>query len=270
MKTMRRPVVRILAISIFLLVLYMVSKILYIGYYIYSRNLLVGDSVINFSYLFKEIFYDGDYDRGYDLNNSVVFDVGANMGLFSLWINDKFSNMKVHCFEPLPVLYKICEHNLKSNERSNNKFYVHNIGLSNKDEIITMNYFPNANGLSTATNDMDDKSNKLKDGYSYIVKKGTEKSIAVNVKMMLAKKFIIENNIQHIDFCKIDVEGFELAVVEGFGDFVNIVDVFIIEVEKYRKDNLKKILDRLENFDVSILNEQANWCMITARRKRSS
>jgi FkbM family methyltransferase len=248
----------------------MVSKIFYIGYYIYSRNLLVGDSIMNFSYIFKEIFYDGDYDRGYDLNNSVVFDVGANMGLFSLWINDKFSNMKVHCFEPLPALYKICEHNLKSNEKSNNKFYIHNIGLSNKNEIVTMNYFPNANGLSTATNDMDDKSNKLQDGYSYIVKKGTEKSIPVNVKMMLAKKFIIENNIQHIDFCKIDVEGFELAVVEGFGDFVNIVDVFIIEVENYRKDNLKKILDHLENFDVNILNEQANWCMITARRKRSS
>jgi hypothetical protein len=124
-----------------LYILYYIYIILYVIYFIKTKNLKIGEGFINFAYIFKEIYINGDYNIGLNLNNCTVFDVGGNMGLFSLWINDHYSNMNVYVFEPIPATYKLCLHNITTNKKSNNNFTINNFGLSNKNEIVKMNYY---------------------------------------------------------------------------------------------------------------------------------
>lgn len=48
-----------------------------------------------------------ELDRG-----DTVFDVGANIGLFSLWLYEKLHfDLNIYAFEPIPVLYEILKRN---------------------------------------------------------------------------------------------------------------------------------------------------------------
>ena len=53
----------------------------------------------------------------------------------------------------------------------------------------------------------------------------------IEVDMICMKDFIAQNNISHIDFCKIDVEGMTWEVLDGFGKEISVVDCFQIEGE---------------------------------------
>lgn len=50
-----------------------------------------------------------------------------------------------------------------------------------------------------------------------------ENKIILNIKT--AKSYINENNIKNIDFLKIDTKGYELSILEGFGDFLKNIKI---------------------------------------------
>ena len=99
----------------------MTRNIIRATFYAYTHKLKTGKNFLNYVYMFKGIFINKEYDINVDLNNKVIFDIGANMGLFSLWINDNFKNTEIHCFEPVPELFNILEHNIKVNAKNNNQ-----------------------------------------------------------------------------------------------------------------------------------------------------
>lgn len=63
------------------------------------------------------------------------------------------------------------------------------------------------------------------------------------LEIKTAKDYIIENNIQYIDFVKIDTEGFELSVLKGFGDFLNKVKIIQFEYGGTFLDNGIKLIE---------------------------
>ena len=223
--------------------------------YILTNNIKYGESIINFGYIYREIFNDGDYDLNLNLDNKIIFDIGTNMGIFGMWINDKYKNSTIHCFEPIDTLYKIAKHNINYTNNKNNKFIINNIGLYNESKTDIINYYPNANGLSTIKNDMDDKVNKFDVGFiKSIIKNRLSNVEKKEIKLVTMKEYIDFFNIKHIDFCKIDVEGVEKEIIEGFYEYIDIVDIFVIEVENYRLNNTNNILKYLGNFDITIKN----------------
>lgn len=108
---------------------------------------------MNFAYIFKDIFINKEYDTKTDLNNKIIFDVGGNMGIFSLWINEHFHNVKVYCFEPIKELIDIAKHNIQHNIKHHNEFIFNNFGLSDKIGEIQITHYPYSNGLSTIKED---------------------------------------------------------------------------------------------------------------------
>jgi hypothetical protein len=65
--------------------------------------------------------------------------------------------------------------------------------------------------------------------FYYILKKG--------------KDYIINNNIKNIDFLKIDTEGYELKVLEGFEDYLSNIKIIQFEYGGTFLDNNTKLFD---------------------------
>ena len=65
----------------------------------------------------------------YKNNKSVVVDIGANNGLITQYLFDKFS-CTIHCFEPNPYCFEI----LKKIFKKNAKVKLYNFAVSNSVE----------------------------------------------------------------------------------------------------------------------------------------
>jgi 31-O-methyltransferase len=65
------------------------------------------------AFLYEEIFKGDAYGRhGLDVSDgATVFDVGANIGLFSAALAQRRRNLKLHLFEPVPSTFAILERN---------------------------------------------------------------------------------------------------------------------------------------------------------------
>lgn len=132
--------------------------------------------------------------KKYINNSSVVFDIGANTGLFTEEILSLYPKAKLHLFEP------VTEYFLQSlNKFQNNKnVTINNYALADKKDIVEM---------------WVDRENL---GWNTMVsKKRTYGMRSTNVPMDTLDNYCSKNKIDKIDLIKIDVEGAEYRVIEG-------------------------------------------------------
>src|SRR5689334_5145958 len=86
--------------------------------------------------VYREIFELETYDQqGIVLNaGDCIFDIGANIGLYTLKLAQTCADVKVYAFEPIPALYAILEHNA-AQYAPNAKLFP--VGLGAKDGKAT-------------------------------------------------------------------------------------------------------------------------------------
>lgn len=128
--------------------------------------------------------------------DSITFDVGANLGWYTLNILKDVETRKVYCFEPIKETYNKLDENLKLNEIKN--YEVYNCGLYKENEILEFFYDVVASGASSMA-DLRELDTTKK----------------VTCKVIKLDDFVKEKKINRIDFIKCDVEGSELFVYEG-------------------------------------------------------
>lgn len=159
----------------------------------------------------EELFYRNIKDRIY-----TIFDVGCRS-------DTEFNSFEgeVHYFDPVNEFIE----NLKKQPNNNKLSFYNNFGLGNDDKESY--YYPRYQSFynRTISCNISDESNK----------------IVLNIKK--AYNYIIEKNIDNIDFLKIDTEGYELNVLEGFEDKLNIVKIIQFEYGGTFLDNNVKLID---------------------------
>jgi FkbM family methyltransferase len=128
--------------------------------------------------------------------NSVIFDVGANIGLTSVLFSRVPENSKVYSFEPGPQAYSCLLQTMQRNKLP--VLNAYNFGLSDK-----------AGKLSFFEADMLAGSYAITDAHPH----GGLANTTINVVSI--DDFVNEHNIQRLDLIKIDVEGFEAEVIKG-------------------------------------------------------
>ena len=149
-------------------------------------------------------------------NINVIFDVGCRSD--SEFIN--FSG-EVHYFDPINDFIE----NLKNQKNINKISYYNNFGLGEENKQLY--YFPRYQSFYNRINScgINDELNKI----LLNIKKGNE--------------YVIENNIKTIDFLKIDTEGYELQVLQGFDDFLENIKIIQFEYGGTFLDNNIKLID---------------------------
>jgi FkbM family methyltransferase len=149
-------------------------------------------------------------------NINVIFDVGCRSDSNFIYFNGE-----VHYFDPVEEFIE----NLKNQKNINKKSYFNNFGLGNDNKELY--YYPKYQSFYDRVNSchISDDSNKI----LLYIKKGID--------------YVDSKNIKNIDFLKIDTEGYELDVLQGFEDFLENVKIIQFEYGGTFLDNNKKLID---------------------------
>ncbi|HZF10313.1 MAG TPA: amino acid adenylation domain-containing protein [Thermoanaerobaculia bacterium] len=99
------------------------------------------------AYLYVDVFVHKTYDRAgirYP-EQGVVFDVGANIGLFTLYAKDRAPGLTVYAFEPVPPLFDV----LRRNTESLQNVHRFDFALSDREGTAALTYYPTLSGMSS-------------------------------------------------------------------------------------------------------------------------
>ncbi len=143
----------------------------------------------------------------------VAFDVGANVGHWSEAALAAWPNCKVHAFEIAPPTAERFKTRLAA-DISNNRVIFNDIGLSDCSDEIDMYYYPGNDELTSH-----ERRHAQHPAEKFVGIVGT------------LNKYTSDNNIDHIDFLKIDIEGHEFKVMQGGSDLIANGKVSCIQFE---------------------------------------
>lgn len=204
----------------------------------YDDSILIRCDLKNF--IEKQLFFQG-MQRG-DLGvyfyikknltkEKVFLDIGAAIGTFSL-IAAKLAK-KVIAFEPLSFHYNRLKQNIELNKFDNIETYQFALGDSCRDVEICI-------------------PDSVNTGMSHIVSKTSEnnlmKSNIQSIKMITLDYFVKKYNVDRIDLIKMDVEGFELNILEGADKTIKkFKPEIIMEVNSSHLNRFGKKLENLFN-----------------------
>lgn len=209
-------------------------------------------------YIYSEIFIEKGYlKNGIVINKGdSIFDVGANIGLFSLFVNQIQENLKVYAFEPIQPIFEILQENIRLHSLHNVSLF--NYGLSSKENLEKIfTFYPNMAGNSTA-NPLDKLDQR--DAMNAVMEQEQVEyffeNVQVNGKLKTLSSVINELNVEAIDLLKIDVEGEEYEVLKGLeGDDWSKIKQVVAEV--YDKNGrLEEIQKLLKTYDFDVIIEK--------------
>lgn len=165
-----------------------------IGSKIEAEKILEKDFEETFMEIFLKEIRQGD----------IVFDIGANIGLYTLPSVLKLNTTgKVFAFEPVPLWFQRLKENIELNRFTSDQVISFKVGLSDRDEHSEM-VIKDIQGSGMGS---------IKPGYKDILSE--KESAVVPVYLVRGDDFIQANKIPPPNVIKIDVEGAELAVLQG-------------------------------------------------------
>lgn len=151
-----------------------------------------------------------------------IIDLGANVGLFSLYVSPVAE--KIFAVEPTPSHFSLLTELLKLTDKQNIETYQLAIGVSDGEADFHIH-----EGNSTMNSFVKHRTNHHSD-------------VSVKVKTQTLNSFIDTLNLtSNVGFVKMDIEGFENEVIfePSFEDAVKKIDAMYVEVHDF--DELGKM-----------------------------
>src|SRR5262245_11794139 len=107
-----------------------------------------GLSALDTGLVYRDIFEEGYLRHGVTVHDGdCVFDVGANTGLFLVYLNQVCGSARVFAFEPVPAIFRVLGHNAGRCRRLDVRLF--NVGVSRRPGPAVFNYYPRLSCAST-------------------------------------------------------------------------------------------------------------------------
>ncbi len=230
-------------------------------------------------------------------DGDTIFDLGANIGLFALWVSEKCKNVTIHAFEPIVETFDILKRNVALHSLN---VKAHNVGIGGESGMIEFTNYVNMSMISTMCPDEGKLRGILRDGmvdayfkvlplplaiifFLLPVRKWRVGLANVFLNPLMAKKkvrckvetlteVIRRENVTAIDLLKIDTEGNELEILNSLkdSDWAKIRQL-IVEIHKpeVELDTIRNLI-AARGFEVKIDNSsvanEGELFMLYARR----
>ena len=169
-----------------------------------------------------DVHYQNRY-RWYVYNNiprkRVMIDIGANIGIFARPSAEQFEH--VICFEPVFKNFEVLQKNLETYSNVE----LHNLGLSNRDQTATFEF-------QTL------KCGHTKQVEEFVPNPEFEQHTG---ELTTLDRF----NFESVDWIKIDVEGFENAVLDGSRDTIKRNRPWLLIEDNGQQDQHRQWLNDL-------------------------
>jgi FkbM family methyltransferase len=183
-------------------------------------------------------------------NNFIFWDVGANIGLYSIYNTLKNTNSKTICFEPSTSNLRVLSRNISINNLENS-IKIFSIPLTNKENrFLTMNEGDFIEGGAL---------NSFGENFNFEGKKFTSKN-----KYQLfgtTINYLLKNNLLEVpDYIKIDVDGIEHLILEGASEYLENKKIksLSIEINENFMDQYQKVIAIMKKNGFKILHKKHN------------
>mgnify|MGYP000846951829 FL=1 len=193
-----------------------------------------------YSFLKKKISKDMD----------ILIDVGAHHGDTINEFLDIFSIKKIYAFEPSKKNFiKLRKKVEKIKKKRSVEIKIFPFGLGKKEEILDLNEI--TDGVSNTFNNLNFDSPYFKKKKLFTTLFGIKRFIKnkVSTKIICLKEFIKKENIDKIDFIKIDTEGFEFNILLGLEEDIKKTHYILFEhhydnmiIKNYKFTDIHKLL----------------------------
>jgi FkbM family methyltransferase len=180
--------------------------------------------------IFNQIFLYHGYNFAFNLTSpqKVFVDLGANIGLFAIYMKNKYPDAKIICLEPDPDNFSILEKNIASYPN----IYCECCGIWNKD--INLKVY--------------DKYNRGKKD-SMAVEEDLEHGTVQGISM---KTLLNKYNIEKVDLLKIDIETSEKQLFSyDYEEWLPKIQTIVIELHDSMLEGCSKVFFEAinESFD---------------------
>jgi FkbM family methyltransferase len=183
--------------------------------------------------------------------SKIVFDIGANTGIYSILAKAYNPKAEVYGFEPQPNVFNV----LKKNNLING-FDIRCYQLALSNESGELPFYNTGHSTFEANNTTHGSLNKE-------WRTDHQHSIIVNVSRL--DHFIREKGIGKIDLIKIDVETLEFEVLEGYGDFLyEHRPIIILEIQNEEIGRKLSALFRSKDYQYFWINENEGLVSVTS------
>ncbi len=184
-----------------------------------------------------------------------IFDVGANIGLFTIFAKKINPDAIVHAFEPIKATYDVLVKNIGLHGLTQAHVHNHAIG-SEDDREHAMTFYPHTAANSTAHPESKDVLKRLLaeviglEQASYLFQSAQVQT----VQSRTLSAVIREEGVPAIDLLKIDTEGDELAVLRGISQ-VHYPIIRQIAAELHSEADLTAAREFLRSKGYEVLSE---------------
>jgi len=186
--------------------------------------------------VFHDLYINHEHRQinSYKKCKSVLFDIGANEGFYTLIMAQTSPNATIYAFEPNPIAFNKLQENIKLNNLKNVKLF--NTAVTQTSGQVKLEYIPEITPISSV--------NIRALNLAWLT--DTNRIKKINVTGITLDDFLSQHQIPSIEIIKIDVEGSEVAVLKGAHQALKITQKLVIE---YHSLEIKKDL-------FTILNQQ--------------
>ena len=198
----------------------------------------------------------------FEKKDKIIFwDIGANIGLYSIYSVLRNENVSTISFEPSTSNLRVLSRNISINNLEN-KIKILSAPLSNKEnQFLTMNEgdFIEGGALNTFGENYDFAGELFDSKMKY-------KILGTTIKNLL------DNNILEIpNYIKIDVDGIEHLILEGAGKYLKDkrIKSLSIEINEDFKEQYNKVIEIMDQNEFKLLHKKHNDEMFNESKKFS-
>ena len=187
----------------------------------------------------------------FKINKDIIFwDIGANIGLYSIYSAIKHKKINVYSFEPSTSNLRTLSRNISINNLYD-KINIVPFALSNKEnKFLNMieSDFTEGGALHSFGEKFDFEGNSFKSSNQY-------KTFGTSIEYLLKNKIIPIPN-----YIKIDVDGIEHLILSGAGDFLNNqnIESIAVEVNENFKSQFSGILEVMKKYNFILIHKKNN------------